>query len=358
MLNLVRFHIEQNRNQTAGVLRYQFSDLRIWQETNVENFFKPRCVSCKHEISIPDTWGKNLKDCYVFQDGDLSRKGTVYSRGESKKAKIQEIRYTPIFTFMSKLEYLAATNAFRDFIPLSLEPFQTKFRVQLAEGLYLQVKLYNRNTFEGWELKIIYFCKNFRRRTKAVELDLFGIKQDQISDRQLVRDLTDALNITLNHHRQTILYDKEDGCLLLLVKDITLDTQPWCMIRFEGIKEGIPVYSQKKISFSEIPDGMALDKDCYVFWSEIDGQLKIDLFKKKQSKFFKSIDTGIAVDQKHETWCCIAKFGLLTTLVVFTHEFIYKFCLKTHKTVDKKFYRYKGFSLDNCENERGIFYSR
>lgn len=48
----------------------------------------------------------------------------------------------------------------------------------------------------------------------------------------------------------------------------------------------------------------------------------------------------------------------MTSLVVFSNDYIYKFCLRTYKTVEKTFYRFRGFDLRDCENERGIFYSR
>ena len=47
-----------------------------------------------------------------------------------------------------------------------------------------------------------------------------------------------------------------------------------------------------------------------------------------------------------------------TTLVVFTNDYIYKFCLRTYKTVEKTFFRYRGFDSLNCESERGIFYGK
>lgn len=124
MLNLVRFRIEPIQIKSPGSLRYRFTDLRIWQETNAENFFKPRCVSCLHELTRPDTWGKNLGQNYIFQDSDISRKGTVYSRQKTKRARIEEVRYTPVFTFMSNYEWLVSTNSVREFIPVSIEPFQ------------------------------------------------------------------------------------------------------------------------------------------------------------------------------------------------------------------------------------------
>lgn len=57
----------------------------------------------------------------------------------------------------------------------------------------------------------------------------------------------------------------------MILKDVTVDTMPWCMIRFDGVREGNPVCSEKKLAFSEIPNGMAANKDFYVFWSEVNG---------------------------------------------------------------------------------------
>ena len=104
MLNLVRFRIEPIQVRSSGSLRYKFTELRIWQETNAENFFKPRCISCRHELARPDTWGKNLGQNFIFQDSDICRKGTVYSRQKSRSARIEEMRYTPVFTFMNDFE--------------------------------------------------------------------------------------------------------------------------------------------------------------------------------------------------------------------------------------------------------------
>ena len=159
----------------------------------------------------------------------------------------------------------------REFIPVSIEPFRHKFRIQLDEGLFLQAKLYNRNTDEGWQFKIIYFCKNFRKKTKSIELDLYGLKQSEIQDRNRIREFTEALHFVLEHRKQTIFYDEYDGCLLIILRDPTVETMPWCMIRFEGLKQGTPVYSGKKLAFSAIPDGVSISKDFYVFWSEVGG---------------------------------------------------------------------------------------
>lgn len=140
---------------------------------------------------------------------------------------------------------------------------------------------------DGWEVSLLYYEPNGRKKIKSVELDILGVKPASIEDQQKNMDLIQFLYLTFQHYQKTILYDELDDCLLLMVKDVLVENQPWTFTRYDGIKSGFPVYSEKKLVFSGIPDGLTSNTDFYVFWNEVNGLLKLDIYKKKQSKFFK-----------------------------------------------------------------------